>query len=137
MTEKRFLYELHKGCFRDNGVEMSIIDVLNTLNEQHEQIRELHMRYDAQRELYCQLDCVKNNLYRENEELKQQVNFYKYFQKDARELEKENEELKIRFREERELAMRLSRECDTLTIKKQELELEIIRLEEIIKTGKR
>lgn len=53
------------------------------------------------------------------------------------ELAEENEQLKIRFHEEREFAMRLSRECDTLTIKKQELELEIIRLEEIIKTGKR
>lgn len=31
----------------------------------------------------------------------------------------------------------LSRECESLTIKKQELELEIIRLEDIIKTGKR
>ena len=49
----------------------------------------------------------------------------------------ENEQLKTRLHEERELAMRLGRECDTLTIKKQELELEIIRLEEIIKTGNR
>lgn len=51
------------------------------------------------------------------------------------ELHEEKEYLKIRFHEERELAMRLSRECDTLTIKKQELELEIIRLETIIRTG--
>ena len=50
-------------------------------------------------------------------------------------LVEENEQLKVRFKEERETAMRLSRECDTLTIKKQELELEIIRLETIIKTG--
>lgn len=47
----------------------------------------------------------------------------------------EKEYLKTRFHEERELAMRLSKECDTLTIKKQELELEIIRLETIIRTG--
>ena len=37
---------------------------------------------------------VLNALYDENEELKQKVNFYKYFQKDARRLEKENEQLK-------------------------------------------
>lgn len=50
-------------------------------------------------------------------------------------LHEEKEYLKTRFHEERELAMKLSRECDALTIKKQELELEIIRLEAIIKTG--
>jgi len=38
-------------------------------------------------------------------------------------LHEEKESLKTRFHEERELAMRLSRECDILTIKKQELEL--------------
>lgn len=53
------------------------------------------------------------------------------------ELAEENKTLKTRFKEERELAMRLSRECDTLTIKKQELELEIIRLETIIRTGEK
>ena len=53
------------------------------------------------------------------------------------ELHKEKEYLKTRFHEERELAMRLSRECDTLTIKKQELELEVNRLETIIKTGEK
>ena len=51
-------------------------------------------------------------------------------------LSKEKEYLKIRFKEERDTAMRLGRECDNLTIKNQKLELEIIRLEEIIKTGK-
>lgn len=51
------------------------------------------------------------------------------------ELAEENKTLKTRFKEERELAMRLSRECDTLTIKNQKLGLEIIRLETIIKVG--
>lgn len=37
---------------------------------------------------------VLNYLSKENGELKQKVDFYKYFQKDARELEKENEQLK-------------------------------------------
>ena len=35
-----------------------------------------------------------NQLNDENDQLKQKVDFYKYFQKDARELEKENEQLK-------------------------------------------
>lgn len=36
-----------------------------------------------------------NKFNEENEELKQMVSFYKDFQKDARELEKENEQLKV------------------------------------------
>lgn len=35
-----------------------------------------------------------DKLQNENEQLKQKVDFYKYFQKDARELEEENERLK-------------------------------------------
>lgn len=41
------------------------------------------------------------------------------------EIAKENEHLKIRFKEERDISMRLSKECDTLIIKKQELERKI------------
>lgn len=53
------------------------------------------------------------------------------------ELAEENKTLKTRFKEERETAMRLGSECDNLTIKNQKLELEIIRLEMIIKTGEK
>ena len=53
------------------------------------------------------------------------------------EIAKENEHLKIRFKEERDTAMRLGSECDNLTIKNQKLELEIIRLETIIKSGEK
>ena len=56
-------------------------------------------------------------------------------QLELQRVEEENKTLKTRFKEERELAMKLGSECDTLTIKKQELELEIIRLETIIRTG--
>ena len=56
-------------------------------------------------------------------------------QLELQRVEEENKTLKTRFKEERELAMKLGGECDTLTIKKQELELEIIRLETIIRTG--
>lgn len=37
---------------------------------------------------------ILNELHNKNEQLRQKVDFYKYFQKDARELEKENEGLK-------------------------------------------
>lgn len=40
-----------------------------------------------------------NQLTEENEQLKQKVDFYKYFQKDARELEKENELLRQMIKE--------------------------------------
>lgn len=50
-------------------------------------------------------------------------------------LEKGNEQLKNRFKKERDTAMNLGSQCDELVIKKQELELEIVRLEAIIKTG--
>ena len=75
-----------------------------------------------------------NQMNEENEQLKHDASILVQSNSDYR---NENEQLKTRLHEERELAMRLSRECDTLTIKKQELELEIIRLEEIIKTGNR
>ena len=52
-------------------------------------------------------------------------------------LTEENEQLKIRFKEERNTATKLASECDNLTIKNQKLELEIIRLETIIKTGEK
>lgn len=103
------------------------------------------------------------NLEKEKKDLETMVDFYKDFQKDARELEEENERLK---RDNSDLndilliqkgivddweidgietAMKIlcdlyfsvSREKEQLEIKKQELELEVNRLEMIIKTGKR
>lgn len=87
-----------------------------------------------------------NELINENKQLKsllecsrEEANDYceELMEKDAfiKLYKKENEWLKTRFKEERELAMKINRKCDALTIKKQELELEIIRLEKIIRTG--
>ena len=73
MTEKRFLYELHKGCFRDNGVEMSIKEVLDTLNELHEENELLKKEY---RELEIKLGKLKSEigeLFCENEQLKEEL----------------------------------------------------------------
>lgn len=39
---KRFIYELHGTCFRDNGVRLStkeVLDLLNKLNEENEQLK--------------------------------------------------------------------------------------------------
>lgn len=40
---KRFIYELHMACFRDNGVQLStkeVLDMLNFLNEENEQLKQ-------------------------------------------------------------------------------------------------
>lgn len=54
-----------------------------------------------------------NQLINENEQLKQKVDFYKYFQKDARELEKENEQLKQQFLK---ILKKLDKKIDNLKI---------------------
>ena len=68
MTKKRFTFAdgFKIVAIRDNGKIMNSKQVCNKLNELHEEIKQLN----------------------------QIVDFYKSFQKDARELEKENEELK-------------------------------------------
>ena len=71
MTEKRFKVTNVSingmvGLFKLGNDSISVYDIVRLLNE----------------------------LLEENERLKQKVNFYKYFQKDARGLEKENEQLK-------------------------------------------
>lgn len=67
-----------------------------------------------------------------NSNLKKEIIALKFENAD---LKQENEQLKIRFKEERDTTMKLGRECDNLTIKNQKLELEIVRLKTIIKTG--
>ena len=37
MTAKRFMYELHRACFRDNGKAMTTGEVIHTLNELYEE----------------------------------------------------------------------------------------------------
>ena len=49
-----------------------VVKLLNKLNNENQ---EWQMRYDAQRELYAQLNSDKNNLYEENKELKEKNEF--------------------------------------------------------------
>ena len=72
MTEKRFKYVRGEG-FNDYGAFLSPYVVEALLNELTEENEQLKQRYDAQRDLYAQLDCVKNNLYRDYDDLKQQI----------------------------------------------------------------
>ena len=72
------MYEM--GVFSDNGNVMETIDVLNCLNELHEENQELQGMYDAQKQLFCQLNSDKNNIWqdyqdlkKENEQLKQEI----------------------------------------------------------------
>lgn len=68
MTEKRFTFAdgFKIVAIRDNGAIMNSKQVCDKLNQLHEEVRQLNAIVD----------------------------FYKSFQKDARELEKENERLK-------------------------------------------
>ena len=77
MTKKRFTYEYdeYDGNLFDNKM-----NTFYHIEDSDENIEVLCDRL--------------NWLVEENEQLKQKVSFYKYFQKDARELEKENEQLK-------------------------------------------
>ena len=49
MTAKRFMYELHRACFRDNGKAMTTREVIHTLNELYEENRRLkaQLLYDG------------------------------------------------------------------------------------------
>lgn len=68
------------------GHILNIVDMLNELNDER-------MMYKTT------IDKRIVELEEENEQLKQKVDFYKYFQKDARELEKENELLRQMIKE--------------------------------------
>ena len=78
--ENRFINDIDNGKLIDTKGELSTIyysdsvdfyelwGFLNKLNEENEQLKQ---RYDAQRDLYAQLNSDYNNVYNENRELKQ------------------------------------------------------------------
>lgn len=109
MTEKRFTYDfVSVDCpmFYDNKEVIDYDDVVDCLNEQHEQIERLKRNFKA-------LDEVKCELAEENEQLKSRIEYlerkiqrernstqkqYAKWEKEAetkiKELSKENEQLK-------------------------------------------
>ena len=123
-TKKRFVFAHDnvglnlKTPIMDDDKKMNIgevLDKMNNLYEENEQLkqelRQQEMEYATEHHLAEENEQLetKNNAYLqdievfkeentalklENEQLKQKADFYKYFQKDARELEKENECLK-------------------------------------------
>ena len=124
MTEKRF----NSYCDNDN-IRIRIDDgnkeifhiyfaeledalyCKSKLNPILDLLNELQMRYDAQRELYAQLDCVKNRLYVENEELK-----------------KENDELKKKIgnlEHTRDFCADVCADCERLEKEKEQLKSEL------------
>ena len=123
MTEKRFT-NTDNGFIVDYESEQKVLnlyDVVDVLNELHSRNKRLEQKIQRERKSYT----------------KQHLKWSKEAENKIKELTEENEHLKIRFKEERDTAMRLGSECDNLTIKNQKLELEIIRLEMIIKTSKK
>ena len=70
---------------------MTECDAIIEANNEIEKLKKENQRLNA---LCVQYGFEMGGLAEENEELKTKVDFYKDFQKDARELEKENEQLK-------------------------------------------
>ena len=103
MTEKRFIRILFDGdfYFGEDYVlpEWSIQD-----RENPKSVFGNLQFTDGEKRLCDMMIEELNSFADENEQLKQKVDFYKHFQKDARELEKENEELKSELKIYRKIA---------------------------------
>jgi hypothetical protein len=73
MTDKRFMYELHGACFRDNGVAMTTGEVIHTLNELHEQLETCK---DANTRCCNEYSAMRRDVFRykkENEHIKHTI----------------------------------------------------------------
>lgn len=101
MTEKRFDAVEHGNhiIYRENGQNMWRNKVhvrLNELYDENQELKERINELDEQCTKLCNFN-LHNILDKKNKEIKQLktlVDFYKDFQKDARELAKENDQLK-------------------------------------------
>lgn len=103
MTEKRFTYmeQFNGFCdIYDNGKILSCIrleyveNTVNLLNELNDKCEFLEIENESFEDAATRYVELYHKSLKENEELKTKVDFFKSFQKDARELEKENEQLK-------------------------------------------
>ena len=78
---KRFLYELHTGYFRDNGSVMGTKDVIDTLNNQYEEITELKNELTKlqleNKNLHKGLDYISKNYDEQIYKLEQENQFLK------------------------------------------------------------
>ena len=124
------LIDLNNHKFINYGEECC-----NLLNEQYETIERLKQNIDELLSVN-----VEEELLKENEQLKKAYTQLKHrhsllhdvcidaecdrdsYYKDIASLEKENEQLKIRFKEERERALKFGRDIDTLTVKNEQLQ---------------
>ena len=82
---KRFIYELHKGVYRDNGVELSTKEVVELLNMLHEENEELNSKveYEKKQHRHWKTECLTS--IKEVSQLK----------KDILEVSEENKQLKL------------------------------------------
>ena len=112
MTEKRFtitgdrgISDYQKKRLYDLNDFDGMISVTECLNELHDENVELQGMYDAQKELYCQLNSDKNNIWqdyqdlkKENKQLNQAISDWKgsydELYENCGKLEKKNEQLK-------------------------------------------
>ena len=87
MTEKRFTIISDRGISDHQKKRLydlndfdGMINVTECLNELHDENVELQGMYDAQRQLYCQLNSDKNNIWQDYQDLKKENEQLKQFQ---------------------------------------------------------
>lgn len=97
MTYKRFEYISFDG-FTDNGEYITPYQVVKLLNEQHEQIQFLNMKYAERTSIIGEQSLKIENLEKENEQLKKDREELFIRERNTknewRELKQENEQLK-------------------------------------------
>lgn len=94
ISEKEFDEKIEYEEYQAFSNSMTGDEVVKLLNELDDKCEFLEIENEALEDAAIKYAERYHESLKENRELKQKVNFYKYFQKDARELEKENEQLK-------------------------------------------
>lgn len=128
MTTKRFtitggrsISDHQKKRLYDLSDFDGMISVTERLNELYEKDRDGEECYRKLLEKYDKLK-EENEQLRKEKECDKQVFTKKQLHERLQQTRKENEQLKIRFNEEREIALKFGRDIDTLTVQNKQLQ---------------
>ena len=82
MTKKRFENRLNKENIKfatlnpvwdnERGTALNVFEMIGEMNELHDENQELQGKYDAQKQLFCQLNSDKNNIWQDYQDLKKE-----------------------------------------------------------------